>query len=77
MTPKDAQRRLDLLRFWDKHGLAYWLNRQVGKKHYVACPSVLIGASNYLELAVAAASALFGFESGAALAAVVCESKRP
>ena len=51
--------------------LAYWLNRQVGEKHSVACPSALIGASNFFELAVAAAISLFGFESGAALATVV------
>jgi ACR3 family arsenite transporter len=51
--------------------LAYWLNRQLGEKHSVACPSALIGASNFFELAVAAAIALFGFESGAALATVV------
>ena len=52
-------------------GLAYWLNRQVGEKHSVACPSALIGASNFFELAVAAAISLFGFHSGAALATVV------
>jgi ACR3 family arsenite transporter len=51
--------------------LAYWLNRLVGEKHNVACPSALIGASNFFELAVAAAISLFGFESGAALATVV------
>ncbi len=51
--------------------LAYWLNRSVGEKHDVACPSALIGASNFFELAVAAAISLFGFESGAALATVV------
>ena len=51
--------------------LAYWLNRRVGEKHAVACPSALIGASNFFELAVAAAISLFGFESGAALATVV------
>lgn len=51
--------------------LAYWLNRKVGEKHSVACPSALIGASNFFELAVATAIALFGFESGAALATVV------
>jgi arsenite methyltransferase len=51
--------------------LAYWLNRQVGEKHAIACPSALIGASNFFELAVAAAISLFGFESGAALATVV------
>ncbi len=52
-------------------GLAYWLNRQVGEAHNVACPSALIGASNFFELAVAAAISLFGFDSGAALATVV------
>jgi ACR3 family arsenite transporter len=51
--------------------LAYWLNRKVGEAHNVACPSALIGASNFFELAVAAAISLFGFESGAALATVV------
>ena len=51
--------------------LAYWLNRQLGEKHSVACPSALIGASNFFELAVAAAIGLVGFESGAALATVV------
>jgi ACR3 family arsenite transporter len=51
--------------------LAYWLNRLLGEKHSVACPSALIGASNFFELAVAAAISLFGFESGAALATVV------
>ncbi len=52
-------------------GLAYWLNRRLGEAHSVACPSALIGASNFFELAVAAAISLFGFESGAALATVV------
>lgn len=52
-------------------GLAYWLNRAVGEKHAIACPSALIGASNFFELAVAAAISLFGFNSGAALATVV------
>ena len=51
--------------------LAYWLNRAAGEKHNIACPSALIGASNFFELAVAAAISLFGFESGAALATVV------
>jgi len=51
--------------------LAYWLNRRVGEKYHVACPSALIGASNFFELAVAAAISLFGFQSGAALATVV------
>jgi len=51
--------------------LAYYLNRALGESHNVACPSALIGASNFFELAVAAAISLFGFESGAALATVV------
>ncbi|MEY4847574.1 MAG: arsenical-resistance protein [Pseudomonadota bacterium] len=51
--------------------LAYGLNRMLGERHSVACPSALIGASNFFELAVAAAVGLFGFESGAALATVV------
>ena len=51
--------------------LAYWLNRRLGERHAIACPSALIGASNFFELAVAAAISLFGFESGAALATVV------
>lgn len=52
-------------------GLAYWLNRRMGVQHCVAGPSALIGASNFFELAVAAAISLFGFQSGAALATVV------
>ena len=51
--------------------LAYGLNRRLGESHSVACPSALIGASNFFELAVAAAISLFGFQSGAALATVV------
>jgi ACR3 family arsenite transporter len=51
--------------------LAYYLNRLLGEKHNIACPSALIGASNFFELAVAAAISLFGFQSGAALATVV------
>jgi ACR3 family arsenite transporter len=51
--------------------MAYLLNRACGVAHCVAGPSALIGASNFFELAVAAAIALFGFQSGAALATVV------
>ncbi len=60
-----------LLQVFLNSALAYWLNRQLGEKHSVACPSALIGASNFFELAVAAAISLFGFQSGAALATVV------
>ena len=55
-----------LIQVFFNSGLAYWLNRKVGEKHNVACPSALIGASNFFELAVAAAISLFGFQSGAA-----------
>ena len=60
-----------LIQVFFNSALAYWLNRAVGEKHKVACPSALIGASNFFELAVAAAISLFGFNSGAALATVV------
>jgi ACR3 family arsenite transporter len=52
-------------------GLAYGLNRAIGEPHRVAGPSALIGASNFFELAVAAAISLFGLHSGAALATIV------
>jgi ACR3 family arsenite transporter len=52
-------------------GLAYLMNRATGEIHCVAGPSALIGASDFFELAVAAAISLFGFQSGAALATVV------
>lgn len=51
--------------------LAYGLMRWVGVPYAVAAPGALIGASNFFELAVATAIALFGPESGAALATVV------
>ena len=60
-----------LIQVFFNSSLAYWLNRRLGEKHSVACPSALIGASNFFELAVAAAISLFGFHSGAALATVV------
>jgi ACR3 family arsenite transporter len=60
-----------LIQVYFNSALAYWLNRRCGVAHNVACPSALIGASNFFELAVAAAISLFGFESGAALATVV------
>jgi ACR3 family arsenite transporter len=60
-----------LIQVFFNSSLAYLLNRALGEKHSIACPSALIGASNFFELAVAAAISLFGFESGAALATVV------
>jgi arsenite transporter len=60
-----------LIQVYFNAGLAYWLNRATGEAHCVAGPSALIGASNFFELAVAAAIALFGIGSGAALATVV------
>ena len=60
-----------LIQVYFNSGLAYLLNRAVGEQHCVAGPSALIGASNFFELAVAAAISLFGFHSGAALATVV------
>jgi ACR3 family arsenite transporter len=60
-----------LIQVFFNAGLAYWLNRKLGESHAVACPSALIGASNFFELAVAAAISLFGFDSGATLATVV------
>lgn len=60
-----------LIQVFFNSSLAYLLNRAVGEKHNIACPSALIGASNFFELAVAAAISLFGLESGAALATVV------
>jgi arsenite transporter len=60
-----------LIQVFFNSALAYGLNRAAGEKHNVACPSALIGASNFFELAVAAAISLFGFDSGAALATVV------
>lgn len=60
-----------LIQVYFNSGLAYWLNRKFGVAHCVAAPSALIGASNFFELAVAAAISLFGLQSGAALATVV------
>ena len=60
-----------LIQVYFNAGLAYWLNRHLGIEWCVAGPSALIGASNFFELAVATAIALFGFQSGAALSTVV------
>ena len=60
-----------LIQVYFNSGLAYLLNRAAGEQHCIAAPSALIGASNFFELAVAAAISLFGFSSGAALATVV------
>ncbi|MBN9567077.1 MAG: ACR3 family arsenite efflux transporter [Alphaproteobacteria bacterium] len=60
-----------LIQVYLNAGLAYWVNRRLGVDWCIAGPSALIGASNFFELAVATAIALFGFQSGAALATVV------
>ena len=60
-----------LVQVYFNSGLAYWLNRRFGVAHCVAGPSALIGASNFFELSVATAVAVFGVQSGAALATVV------
>jgi len=60
-----------LIQVYFNSGLAYLLNKRLGVEHCVAAPSALIGASNFFELAVAAAISLFGLQSGAALATVV------
>jgi len=60
-----------LIQVYLNAGLAYWLSRRFGVAWCVAAPAALIGASNFFELAVAAAISLFGLNSGAALATVV------
>jgi ACR3 family arsenite transporter len=60
-----------IIQVYFNSGLAYLLNRRLGVAHCVAGPSALIGASNFFELAVAAAVSIFGLQSGAALATVV------
>ncbi len=60
-----------LVQVYFNSGLAYLLSRKLGVAHCIAAPAALIGASNFFELAVAAAISLFGLESGAALATVV------
>ena len=60
-----------LIQVYFNAGLAYWLSRRFGVAWCIAAPAALIGASNFFELAVAAAISLFGLGSGAALATVV------
>lgn len=60
-----------LIQVYFNSTLAYLLNKKLKVAHSAACPSALIGASNFFELAVATAISLFGLQSGAALATVV------
>lgn len=60
-----------LIQVYLNAGIAYWLSRRLGVAWCVAAPAALIGASNFFELAVAAAISLFGLKSGAALATVI------
>jgi arsenite transporter len=60
-----------LIQVYFNAGLAYWLSKRFGVAWCVAAPAALIGASNFFELAVAAAISIFGLNSGAALATVV------
>ncbi len=60
-----------LIQVYFNSALAYWLSRTFGVAWCVAAPAALIGASNFFELAVAAAISIFGINSGAALATVV------
>ncbi|WP_294261235.1 ACR3 family arsenite efflux transporter [uncultured Sphingomonas sp.] len=60
-----------LIQVYLNAGIAYWLSKRLGVAWCVAAPAALIGASNFFELAVAAAISLFGLKSGAALATVV------
>jgi ACR3 family arsenite transporter len=52
-------------------GIGYWMCKKCKVRHDIAGPAAMIGASNFFELAVAVAIALYGFDSGAALATVV------
>jgi ACR3 family arsenite transporter len=60
-----------LVQVYFNAALAYGLMHRLGVSYPVAAPGALIGASNFFELAVATAIALYGPESGAALATVV------
>lgn len=60
-----------IIQVYFNSSLVYGLMKLFGVQHAIAAPGALIGASNFFELAVATAIALYGPESGAALATVV------
>lgn len=60
-----------LIQVYFNSSLVYWLMKKFRLSHSIAAPGALIGASNFFELAVATAIALYGPGSGAALATVV------
>jgi ACR3 family arsenite transporter len=60
-----------LIQVYFNSSLTYGLMKLAGVEYSVAAPGALIGASNFFELAVATAIALYGPGSGAALATVV------
>jgi len=77
-NPTSHPRTNTLIQVYFNAGLAYVLDRQLGVAHGVTATSVLIGASNFFELAVASAIVLFGFRSGAELVTVsACSSRSP
>lgn len=60
-----------LIQTYGIFAVAYFAAKKMKLPHNVAAPACMIGTSNFFELAVAVAIALFGLHSGAALATVV------